>query len=80
MWDAQSMYGVTPQVPTQVMQATTLPGTSGDDFGSGWRAMVNPNNPLFWAGVLILATVGAAGVAGSAKLGPVRISGGVGKS
>jgi hypothetical protein len=80
VWDAQSMYGVTPQVSTQVLQPTTLPGTDGGDFGSGWRALVNPDNPLFWAGVLILATVGAAGVAGSARLGPARIAAGVGKS
>jgi hypothetical protein len=73
------MYGIAPQTPAAVVSSSPLPGVTGDDFGSGWRALVNPDNPLFWAGVLVLVTVGAASVAGSARLGPIRVSAGAGK-
>jgi hypothetical protein len=42
--------------------------------------LVNPRNPLAWLALLALATVGAAGLAGSVRLGPARISGSVGKA
>ncbi len=72
MFDAQSVYGVTPQVGSYGVAAPTQQmGT--DDITAGWRGLVDPNNPLMWFGVVLLITVGAAGVAGSVRLGRARI-------
>lgn len=47
---------------------------------AGLAGLVSPRNPLMWLGVILLATVGAAGLAGSVRLGPARLSGSVGKA
>jgi hypothetical protein len=67
----------------------TVPGGGGfaagtealgtDVTSTSARWLVSPQNPLFWFGALLLVTVGAAGVAGSVRLGPARVSGSVGK-
>jgi hypothetical protein len=51
-----------------------------DDITDGWKGLFDPNNPLMWLGVIILVTVGAAGVAGSARLGRGRIQASVGEA
>lgn len=71
---AAGLYGTTPQAPawggaaapTQAMGATSTVG--------GWRGLVDPHNPLAWFGAILLVTVGAAGVAGSVRLGRAKLS------
>lgn len=75
MFTAQDMYGLQPQAPayatggyshTQTMMTTDIP--------DGVRGLLHPNNPLMWFGVILLVTVGAAGVAGSVRLGQAKLS------
>ena len=72
MFDAQSVYGVTPQAPSYGVAAPTQ-GMATDDLAYGWKGLIDPNNPLMWFGVILLVTVGAAGVAGSVRLGRARL-------
>jgi hypothetical protein len=52
-----------------------------DDMGgNSWQTLINPRNPLFVFGVVLAVTVGAVGVAGAARVGPVKASGSVGKA
>jgi hypothetical protein len=77
-WSATDLYGTTPQAPawggaaapTQAMGATSRYG--------GWRGLVDPANPLVWFGAILLVTVGAAGVAGSVRLGKASLRASVG--
>lgn len=73
MYDARSVYGATPQTPSYGVAAPTA-GMATDDITSGWKGLIDPANPLMWIGVILLVTVGAAGVAGSARLGRTRVS------
>jgi hypothetical protein len=50
------------------------------DVRSGMRGLADPGNPLVWFGLILLITVGAAGAAGSVRLGPAKLSGSVGKA
>lgn len=81
MMTAQELYGCTPQAPSwgSVAAPTEAMGSTGYGMDGGWRTLVNPHNPLFWFGVLLLSTVGFAGVAGSARLGPAKVSAAIGK-
>jgi len=74
---AAEMYGTAPTYVGAVTPDTAMSAT--DSVSRGWRELVNPKNPIVWFGVVLLVTVGAAGVAGSARVGPVRVAGGVGK-
>lgn len=77
MYYATTMYGASPQAPSYGIAAPTQ--TMGtDDITAGWKGLVDPKNPLMWFGVFLLATVGFAGVAGSARLGKARVSGSIG--
>lgn len=78
MYWASQYYGTSPQVPSSGVNAPTQ--QMGIDTGkTGYPALVDPHNPLFWFGALLLVTVGAAGLSGSARFGPARVSGSVGK-
>lgn len=74
-WTAQSVYGTSPQAPSIVAAPTQPMGL--DDMANGWRGLIDPRNPLTWLGVVLLVTVGAAGVAGSVRLGRAKFSAGV---
>lgn len=76
---AQSLYGATPQAPSYAQPAPTAAMAYTDDLASGIRGLVDPNNPLFWFGVVLLVTVGAAGAAGSVRLGKAKISASIDK-
>lgn len=79
MYNASSVYGCTPQAPSYGVAAPTQ--TMGtDDLRTGWRGLIDPANPLLWLGGLILVTVGAAGVAGSARLGAAKVSASLGST
>jgi len=75
---AASVYGATTQAPSYAVAQPTQAMAIDIDIPNGWRGLVSPSNPLFWAGVLVLAAVGAAGVAGSVRLGPAKIAAKVG--
>ena len=72
-FNAASVYGATPQAPSYGIAAPTQ-GMATDDIKTGWKGLVDPNNPLTWFGVFLLITVGAAGVAGSVRLGRAKVS------
>lgn len=73
MYTAQSLYGASPQAPSYGIAAPTQ-SMATDDIRTGWKGLIDPNNPLMWFGVILLVTVGAAGVAGSVRLGRARFS------
>lgn len=78
--DSTRMYGMSMATgggPGISAPTATLSGDA-DASGIGW--LVSPRNPLMIFGLLLLVTVGAAGVAGSVRLGPAKISAAVGKS
>jgi hypothetical protein len=50
------------------------------DIAGGWRALVDPGNPLVWFGAILAVTIGLVGVAGSVRLAGARVSGAVGKA
>ena len=80
MFTASQLYGTSPQVPVAGVAAVTQPmGVYSQGVGDGYKSLIDPHNPLMWFGVFLLATVGAAGVSGSARLGPARASAGLGK-
>jgi hypothetical protein len=70
---AASLYGATPQAPSYGVAAPTQQMAT-DDITSGWKGLFDPNNPLFWFGVVLAVTLGAAGVAGSVRLGRAKLS------
>lgn len=75
MYSAQSLYGATPQAPSYAPTAAPTQAMAyTDDLKSGVAGLVDPGNPLMWFGVVLLVTVGAAGVAGSVRLGKARLS------
>jgi len=75
---ARDIYGSTPVTLPVAQTGVAISAT--DDLPDGWRTLLSPKNPLFWIGMIGLATVGAAGLAGSVRLGPAKVSGSVGKS
>lgn len=79
-WTAAEMYGVGPQVPASGIAAPTQAMGSLEDHGGGLRALVDPGNPLVWFGVILLVSVGAAGFAGSVRLGKAKVSAGIDKA
>ncbi|HET6215345.1 MAG TPA: hypothetical protein VFE14_20940 [Micromonosporaceae bacterium] len=77
---ACDIYGCSPQVPagTGVAAPTAYMGT--DDIAVGVKGLLDPNNPLFWFGVVLAVTFGAVGMAGSVRLGRARLSGSLDKA
>jgi len=77
MFTSAQLYGTQPQAPTYgVGTATQAMGVDADRHGMA--ALIDPNNPLVWFGALLLITVGAAAVSGSARLGRAKVSASVG--
>lgn len=64
------VHGINSRQPTQHMAMDGEP--------AGLAALVDPGNPLVWFGVFLLITVGAASVAGSARIGKAKISAQIG--
>lgn len=75
---AANIYGTAPTFIGAVPEQTAMSAT--DSLPSGWKGLVSPKNPLAWFGAILLVTVGAAGLAGSVRLGPAKLSGSVGTS
>jgi len=79
-FSAEELFGVQPMPGSAGVAAPTQHIGVDESATRGWRALIDPRNPLVWFGALLLVTVGAAGVAGSVRLGPAKVSGSVGKS
>lgn len=75
----EDTYNVSPQLPSYNTAAPTQQ-MGATSTHSNWRALVDPSNPLVWFGGILLVTVGAAGVAGSVRLGRAKISANVGNA
>lgn len=73
MFDAASVYGANNAPPSYGVAAPTQ-AMGTDDIASGWRGLIDPNNPLSWLGGIILVTFGLAGFAGSIRLGRAKFS------
>lgn len=73
MYTAQALYGAAPVSPSTGVAAPTQTMAT-DDVRTGWSGLLDPNNPLVWFGGILLVTVGAAGVAGSVRLGKAKLS------
>jgi hypothetical protein len=63
-----SMYGISPQAPSYGVAAPTQ-HMGSDDISSGWRALVDPHNPLFWLGVIGATTLGLGAFASNVRVG-----------
>lgn len=79
MFDAETLYGCAPQMPSSGIAAPTQ-HMATDNLRVGVRGLLDPHNPLAWFGGLLAITVGLAGFAVSGRAGPVRVSVGAGKS
>lgn len=80
MYDAASLYGATPQAPSYGVTTPPTQSMGTGDIAGGWRALVDPGNPLVWFGAILAVTIGLVGVAGSVRLAGARVSGAVGKA
>lgn len=77
---AQGLYGATPQAPSYAPTAAPTQSMAyTDDLRSGVAGLVDPANPLFWFGVVLAVTVGAAGAAGSVRLGRATLKASIDK-
>jgi hypothetical protein len=77
LFDPEQSYGLS---SAGLQSAAPLQSSAITSEPDGMKSLVDFRNPLVWFGVFLLATVGAAGVAGSVKLGPAKLAGAVGKS
>jgi hypothetical protein len=77
MWSVTDQIGLHPVAPATagVAQSTQAAAMTEDD-------MIGPlslGNPLLWLGAFMLVTVGAASLAGSVRIGKVKVSAAAGK-
>lgn len=77
---AANIYGTAPVAIPAVAPPASASSTDALGHAGGWKGLVSPKNPLMWLGLIGLATVGAAGLAGSVRLGPAKASASLGKS
>lgn len=71
---ASQVFGSGAQQPSYGVAAPTQ-GSSVPPWRTGLgRELVDPGNPLFWFLVIATVTLGAAGVAGSVRLGGAKLS------
>lgn len=79
MWSAQDQIGLRPVAPATGggnVAAATQSAAYGDDQVIGRFSL---DNPIVWLGAFMLVTVGAASLAGSVRLGKVKVSASAGK-
>lgn len=79
-YTATSLYGATPQAPSYGIDTPPTQAMGTGDIASGWRALVDPQNPLVWFGAILVLTVGLVGVAGSVRLAGAKVSGSIGQA
>jgi hypothetical protein len=83
-WDTMSPYHQLGVKPGAAPERSSMPGIARSS-GPGMLdatadKLWHPDNPLFWFGVIALATFGAIAGSTSIKVGPFRASAGVGTS
>lgn len=78
MWSVTDQIGLKPVAPAGggTVAAPTQSAAFTDDDTIGPFSL---SNPLVWVGLFALVTVGAASVAGSVRLGKVKVSASAGK-
>jgi hypothetical protein len=78
MWSAFDQIGLKPMAPATggTVASPTQAAAFTDDDTIGPLSL---GNPLVWIGLFALVTVGAASVAGSVRLGKVKVSASAGK-
>lgn len=78
-FSVQSQIGLTPRVQTAGDTGLSAPTDRVAVSPTDRMGLFSPSNPLTWFGVFLLVTVGAAGMAGSVRLGKVKVSASAGK-
>ncbi len=73
MVHGSALYGFMPSTVGLGAGADLRPASTAPGFTGTAKDLVSPNNPLFWAGAILLVTVGAAGVAGSVRVGKAKL-------
>jgi hypothetical protein len=63
-------------VPPTMPQTTTATLAAGQEFTTG---ILNPQNPLFWFGMILAATLGFVAISGNIRVGPVKAGAQIGK-
>ncbi len=76
---AADIYG-TPPVYQPAVTDQSFSGTDATSTTRGHKSLLDPRSPVVWFGAILLITVGAAGVAGSVRLGPAAVGGKIGKA
>lgn len=76
---ADLLYGPSAQLPTADVTAPTERLNLGSADHS-WPSLLSVHNPLTWFAGILLVTVGAAGVAGSARVGPAKVAASLGQT
>ena len=80
MVGVRNVYPTANPAPSNGVQAPTAHMARSTEGEIGWRTAIDPSNPVLWLGVIVAAAFGLAGVAGSAKFGPIKASASVGKT
>jgi hypothetical protein len=73
------MYGADIPAHGMVVESAATVTPPAGNLAGGWRALIDPHNGLVWVGLVLLVTVGAAGAAGSVRLGRAKVSASVGQ-
>ncbi len=74
-----SQVGLTPRVQTAGDTGLAAPTDRVAVMDTDRMGLFSPSNPLLWFGAILAITVGAAGVAGSVRLGKAKIAVSAGK-
>ncbi len=80
MFTAADIYGLAPAAPQYGVNSAPTQHMATSDIANGWRGLVDPNNPLLWAGAFLLATFGLIAVSGAVRVGKVTASASVGST
>lgn len=77
--DPYARFGLRPAAPPPT---AVPPGVAAavSTAGINEPPLWSPDHPMFWVAGLILVAVGAAGVSGAVRVGPVRVGGSAGKA
>ncbi len=80
MWTAADVFGMQPTAPDYGVTSAPTQHMATSDIAGGWRALVDPANPLVWLGGLLVLTVGFAALSGTVRVGKVTASASVGRT
>lgn len=74
------IYGTAPTYTPAVPPQTAMSATDSAMVKRGFRGLIDPGSPILWLAGIALVTIGAAGFAGSVRLGPAKLGGKIGKA